>query len=231
LNSKTHPDPETLNWKRETRNLEPSESAMTVPPTMLRFAQEAVNFALRLDLQTLARLGELHGRRVRVGLTLTSGEPFDLDVLPSEAGLGLEPAGDAEPDVTIRGAPGVFARLILGEGAPRATGELAIRGDIELGNRFRAVFERLDIDWEEHASRFVGDIAAHELGRAVRALGAWGRGAARTLAADAGEFLQEESRLLPRRERLEEFLTGVDRLRDDAERLAKRLERIEAVRR
>jgi ubiquinone biosynthesis protein UbiJ len=193
---------------------------------MLLFAQEALNGLLRLDPDTLARLGEMHDRRIRLSLTLRPEEPMELDLLPSEAGLRLDPAGGAEPDVTIRGAPGVFARLVLGESAPRATGELAIRGDIELGNRFRAILERLDIDWEEHASRVVGDVAAHELGRALRAASGWVRGATHTLAADATEYLQEESRLLPRRERVEEFLGAVDRLRDDAERLARRLERL-----
>ena len=42
------------------------------------------------------------------------------------------------------------------------------------------------------------------------------------------EYLQEEGRDLPTRTEVEEFLSGVDQLRDDAERLEARLARVEA---
>jgi ubiquinone biosynthesis protein UbiJ len=43
------------------------------------------------------------------------------------------------------------------------------------------------------------------------------------------EFLQEEGRDVPTRVEVEEFLEGVDRLRDDAERLEAKLARLEAT--
>ena len=45
------------------------------------------------------------------------------------------------------------------------------------------------------------------------------------------EFLQEEGRDVPTRVEVEEFLEGVDHLRDDADRLEARLTRLEATRR
>jgi ubiquinone biosynthesis protein UbiJ len=45
------------------------------------------------------------------------------------------------------------------------------------------------------------------------------------------EYLQEEGRDLPTRVEVDEFLEGVDRLRDDTERLEAKLARIEASRR
>jgi ubiquinone biosynthesis protein UbiJ len=46
------------------------------------------------------------------------------------------------------------------------------------------------------------------------------------LGQDFTEYLQEEGRLLPSRYELESFLTEVDRLRDDGERLAARVNRL-----
>ena len=74
-------------------------------------------------------------------------------------------------------------------------------------------------------SRYVGDAAAHQIGNAVRDLMSWGRDAAERLSKDLAEYLQYESRDLPPRHEVQDFLNNVDKLRDDAERLAARLQR------
>ena len=86
-------------------------------------------------------------------------------------------------------------------------------------------------DWEEELSRLVGDVAAHRLGSVARGLADWGLKAADTLALDAGEFLTEESRQIPTRYELEEFLDAVDTMRNDVDRLEARLDRLVASRR
>jgi len=57
----------------------------------------------------------------------------------------------------------------------------------------------------------------------------WGRKASGSLTTNVVEFLQEEGRDVPTRVEAEEFLEGVDRLRDDADRLEARLARLEAT--
>jgi ubiquinone biosynthesis protein UbiJ len=188
---------------------------------------DAINRVLRYDPDTLARLAEIESRRVRLSLAMSAGEPVEFDVLPTRQGMQLLPPGDAQPDVSISGSTLTFARLAVAGGEPRASGELTIRGDIELGNRFRAILERIDIDWEEPIAQVTGDIAAHQIGRAARAAAAQAREAGRTLLMDFSEYLREESRLAAGRGHVEGFLAAVDRLRDDAERLEKRLARIE----
>jgi ubiquinone biosynthesis protein UbiJ len=82
-------------------------------------------------------------------------------------------------------------------------------------------------DLEEHAARWLGDVPAHALGEAARAAGAWLGRAARALRADTAEFLQEESRALPAPLEAQAFYADVERLRDDVERAAARLSRLE----
>lgn len=191
---------------------------------MLFLTQEAVNRILRLDPDTLARLGELDGKCILVRLAGAGGD-LEFFLFPSAAGLRLRATHDGAPDVTLRGDVPVFARLVLGRGAARA-GELQISGDIELGQHFQRLLKQIDLDWEEQAARVVGDVAAHRLGRMVRGLRNWARQSRTYLEQDAREYLVEESRLLPRRDAVERFLRAVDRLRLDADRLEKRVGRL-----
>jgi ubiquinone biosynthesis protein UbiJ len=105
-------------------------------------------------------------------------------------------------------------------------GAVQINGDIDLGQRFQRLLEKIDIDWEEQAARVMGDVAAHQLGNALRDLRTWSTQSLHTLRADAAEYLQEESRLLPLRARAESFQRAVESLRLDAERLEQRFQRL-----
>jgi len=192
---------------------------------------EVINRVLWLDPDTLVRLGEMEGRVIAVELGEADAPAMTIYVLPSGSGLQLRTEFDGQADVTISGHVPVFARLLTGARAlhPSRGGGLHIRGDLELGQQFQRVLERIDIDWEEHASRVIGDMAAHRLGNAARAARAWAREAGETLLADAREYLQEESRLLARHEQVEHFLREVDRLRADLDRLESRINRLPGI--
>lgn len=194
------------------------------PPFLIPL-EAAVNRVLRLDPDTLARLGELDGKCIAVHLA-REGRDVEFFLFPSASGFRVRATPDGVPDVTIRGDVPVFARLVFGGNGAARAGELQISGDIELGQHFQRLLKQIDLDWEEQAARVVGDVAAHQLGRAVRGLRAWARQSRGYLEQDAREYLVEESRLLPRRESVEQFLRAVDTLRADADRLEKRLDQL-----
>jgi ubiquinone biosynthesis protein UbiJ len=56
---------------------------------------------------------------------------------------------------------------------------------------------------------------------------AWARKVQRTVGENVAEYLQEESRDLVNKPELEEFLRGVDALRETADRVEARLVRLE----
>ena len=85
----------------------------------------------------------------------------------------------------------------------------------------------MDIDWEELLSRWVGDIAAHQLGKFGRSLREWAGETKRTLEMDISEYLREESDLVARQEDVAEFVDAVDTLRGDLDRLEESLKQIE----
>ncbi|MCR4302240.1 MAG: SCP2 sterol-binding domain-containing protein [Sulfuricaulis sp.] len=188
--------------------------------------EEVVNRALRLDPDTLARLGELQGKVIC--LRTAGDHPFEIIVLPDVSGLRLQSQLEREPDVTLAGDIPVIFRIALRRIFPDvlAAGEVQISGDINLGHRFQRILEQADIDWEEQAARVLGDVPAHQLGNAMRDFSGWSKQALYTLKQDLGEYLQEESRLLPVRSRARAFRQSVETLQHDLEKLEQHLARL-----
>ena len=131
-------------------------------------------------------------------------------------------------DASLAGTP--IALLALA--GPRAEGALRgggvrIEGDAEIAQKFRDLLAQAQPDFEEELARVIGDVAARQVANVARSFLGWGRKASDSLATSVVEYLQEEGRDLPTRVEVEEFLAGVDHLRDDAERLEARLARLE----
>lgn len=202
---------------------------MNADQTFTPWLEAAINRLLRLDPDTLVRIGDLEGKVIR--LRIAGAPSREIFVLPSKTGLHLRDRHDGEPNVTLTGDVPVFARLALRRLIPDvvATGEVQISGDIELGQRFQRLLEKIDIDWEEQAARVLGDVAAHQLGNVLRDMRVWSNQTLQTLGQDLAEYLQEESRLLPSSARAEAFGQAVETLRHEVERLEKRLERLRAM--
>jgi ubiquinone biosynthesis protein UbiJ len=132
--------------------------------------------------------------------------------------------GDAGADAEIVGGP--FGLLALGAASPDAViqrGDVEIRGDAELAQKFRELVLLLRPDPEEELSRVVGDIPAHQVGRFARMALGWTHTAATTTLQNIAEYLgHERQHLVPRNEG-EQFLRGVDAVREDVDRLDARI--------
>jgi ubiquinone biosynthesis protein UbiJ len=108
-------------------------------------------------------------------------------------------------------------------------GDVAIRGDTEVAGKFRELAMLLRPDIEEELARLVGDTPAHQAVRLARMAGNFGRQALRTGVRNVAEYLaHERSDLVPRAE-AEDFYRGVERLREDLDRLEARARLIEAA--
>ena len=108
-------------------------------------------------------------------------------------------------------------------------GDVNIRGDAELAQRFRELAMLLKPDVEEELSKLIGDAPAHQALRLARAVTGFGRRAVNTGVRNVAEYLaHERGDLVPRAE-AEDFYRGVERLREDLDRLDARARLIEAA--
>ena len=142
--------------------------------------------------------------------------------------LELTTECDAEPDVVIAGSLITLARM-AGEPGVRALrdGSLELTGDAHLADDFQQLLEYAKPDFEEELSGVVGDVAAHRLGEMARGIGNWAENEGSTMGANIREYLQEESRDAPSRYEVDRFADNVGVLRDDVDRLAARIGRLQ----
>ncbi|MCB1775093.1 MAG: SCP2 sterol-binding domain-containing protein [Gammaproteobacteria bacterium] len=200
---------------------------MTIRDLALEGIEQSINGLLALDPVALQRLARLHGRCV--GLQL-DGIGLTLYFVPGHDGrLQLLGSIEGEPDCTLSGSPLDLVRAGDEDHghAQLFAGNVRIDGDTALAQRFSEALAGLDIDWEEQLSRLTGDIAAHEIGRGVRAAARQGERMRDVTAANLSEYLTEEARLLPHPFEVDQFLTDVDTLRDDVARLEARIALLE----
>ncbi len=198
---------------------------MSSREAFLLVLEQALNRYLALDPDALGRMVPLHGRRIALQLR---GLDDGICLIPGPDGIQVYALDmDGEADCVLCGTPLGFARMGRGEAARELFGgAVEIRGDSELAQAFGELIQALDIDWEEQLSRYTGDLLAHQIGRGLRSAGAWGLEARATLTQDLGEYLQEEARLLPCRDKVQDFASDIDALRDDMDRLEARIKRL-----
>jgi len=143
-------------------------------------------------------------------------------------GFNFFDAADRPADTIIIATPLALMRMLSNENRSNQLfdGDAEIRGNMDTAQQLNDMFNALDVDWEEHLSRLTGDIIAHQIGSAVRSRRDRCKRSIATFEDDVTNYLQEEKRLLPTRREVETFLSRVDVLRGDVERLEQRLARL-----
>lgn len=185
----------------------------------------SLNRLLSLDPESAERMKDLDGRTVAIHLTAPELR-IHVGFQASTVTLAQAPAEQtATPDAAIAGTPG--ALLALARDPERGGTDVAFSGDLGLVRDLRTLLARLDPDLEEPLAQLLGDMPAHKLGNAARDLTDWLTKTRQAAEAGLAEYLTEERRELPTAVETEQFLTDVDRLREDADRLDARLRQLE----
>lgn len=102
-------------------------------------------------------------------------------------------------------------------------GDVTIRGDAEIAQKFRELAMLLKPDVEEELSKLIGDTPAHQALRFVRGVAGFGRRAATTSVRNVAEYFAHETRDLVPRAEAEDFYRSVESLREDLDRIEARI--------
>ena len=157
---------------------------------------------------------------------LLAREGWARDRLTRFAGQALELRLPLAPTVRVCIAPD--GRLEPDGPEPSASITLAgVRGDSELAAELRYLARHLRPDVEEELSRLIGDVAAHRVGLALRALVNWQRDAAQRLTEAAADYAVDEQRALVRRAEHEQLAADIARLTQALDTLEQRIARLD----
>jgi ubiquinone biosynthesis protein UbiJ len=198
----------------------PYIAAIAIDAMLSSTIEKILNRGLPRSPRARELCGELAGRSLGVevrGLTR---------ILVTSSGPALHCTTDATgvADADVSGS--ALNLLALAGSAPEAVlqkGSVQIRGDADVAAKYRELGRLLTPDLEEELSLAIGDVPAHQLGRLARAIIGWSRESAATAAQNFAEyFAHERADLVPRAE-AEQFTAGVDKVREDVDRLEARI--------
>lgn len=182
--------------------------------------QKALNQALSLDEATPAKIKALHGKVLEMIVSPLNVHFF---IRFAHHEIQLLTTYDGHPDTVIHSSPlGLIRLSLLPASKVRSlfNDKIRLSGDIELGQQVKKLFDELDIDWEGHLAHFTGDVVAHQIGSFFRQGLAFKHRMDKSMRHNVTEYLQEEARVFPPREEVNNFFDDVDELSLRAERLA-----------
>lgn len=208
-------------------------------PLAGRALEAALNRAVALDPDTRDALQALDGRSVVLALDAAES-PLAMRLQVAGTQLRVGPV-DAEqtPDLAVRSTLGGMLSFgmqsllpkLLGkrddDEAAVPVGRMRIEGDAELARRLQRLAERFDPDWQQPFTAIFGDVLGVQIANGVAAALRQARTGGQKFAESAAEYLTEESRDVVPRAELDAFHDDVDTLRDDTERLAARIARLQ----
>lgn len=152
-------------------------------------------------------------------------------LLPIPNGVQLRTELSGSADLTLTGHPLALAKLGV-RGVQRAdlfSGEIDMAGDSALAELLARLFQINRAQWIQTVRELIGPLLMDQLTVLSRSARTWGSQTTLNLQQNLGEFLREEVRQVPSDTEAQEFLSEVDRLRDDCDRLEIRIERLRGL--
>ncbi len=140
-------------------------------------------------------------------------------------GLLKAAAAGASPHVVIRTRLADLP-LIL-QDRERAVAYVRIEGDADFANALSKLSQSLKWEAEEDLARVFGDVAARRLAGTAKSVLSGAQAKRRALEENLAEYFLEENPMLVRAHPVADFGGEVGKLRDDVERLEKRLRKLQ----
>ena len=186
---------------------------------MAAMLETGINGVLSLDENSAGRLQRLEGRVLELEL---QGVGITLYITANDDRFRVSTEHEGEIDTTISGTPGGLFAFGMPEWASNSSG-VEISGNANLARDLEALFSKMEPDWAEPLSQVFGDVIGHQLASLFKQGTDWAKSAASSSAESVAEFLREDSGMTVDRNSLDEFLDGVDQLRDATDRLEARM--------
>lgn len=188
----------------------------------LNSLEKAVNAYLLQDEQSSVYLKKLAGKTLGIEL-LPMQLAFNCSF--SDTRLQITMGDEIVVHTKIKGTPLQLSAALFHTTQRKQffAEDLKIEGDAELAQDVIHLFDQVQIDWEEHLARLIGDVPAVQLTKAVNSFKQWLTQSSSDFTQDINDYLHEEAACVPPRAELQTFFSDIDTLRMDTDRLEARI--------
>ncbi len=197
----------------------------SLKPLAGRALEQALNRVLALDPDTQAAISKLDQRRIQLALEAPA---IALEISVDGNQLRVGPVLDSEADLGIRSTlSGALSQLPFFRSSNAApVGKVRINGDAELARQLQKLAKNFDPDWDKPFAEVFGVVIGPQIAKAMREAFKQGVVIAKKFSQDSVDFLTEESRDVVSGAEQAAFNEDVDDLRDRAERILARFEKL-----
>lgn len=153
------------------------------------------------------------------------------------ANCGVRLSAISSEDLGVTATASVSAKatsllsLLLATSEPAALSnpEIEISGDAQFVHAIFQSLKNLDIRWDDLLAPWIGDHSTHLAKTGSDSINQWSRQSKAGISATLHDYLNEESRLLPARGKLDQFNDRMDELKLRIDRAKARIARLEQV--
>ena len=160
-----------------------------------------------------------------------SGKTVAIHLGPASANLtilengGLAISGESSTcDASISLSPSLALRILANDTS--AANQVQITGNMELAKTLAKVLQGMQWDYEDDLSKIIGDIPATQVNTFAKKTFYEAKSKVINVTEMLSEYWQEENPIIAKKRHVESFIKEVDQLRDDVERLEKRIEKL-----
>lgn len=195
--------------------------------TALLLPLEALlNGMLALDAASRGRLAALEGKT----LAVQSVQPeLALYVSIRNGKLRLAPLFEGAATATLQGPASGLLRLLVQAETPASLAPfgVALQGSTGFMQDLQLLLRDLDVDWEFHLGRIIGDLPVAAMARGIESTLAFSGQTLEAARTNASEYLTHESGLFPAQSAVAQFEAGLQELSMQLDRLEARLAQLE----
>ncbi len=184
-------------------------------------AELILNAVLRQDPESRDNLKQFVHRSIAIKIETIN---CTIIVKMEDQQLLLDSNTNTDADLTISAT--IIALIKLWQNPNNLfSKDIEIQGDTQLAKQLSDLLSNFGLDWEALISYLTGYTMAHPLAYGLRQATVWAKSAHTSMKQNLAEYLREEIKLLPDQSPITYYLTGIDKLRADCDRLAARINR------
>ena len=194
-----------------------------IDATLTGSIESAINAYLATRPSARNTLSKLAGQSL--GITLLPQEQR-ITLIFSDDQVAVMREFDGEPTTHLTGAASDLLKLLNDPNSVMFGQGVEVKGDSALLQRLSHAFDNPSLDWEDWLADQIGDLPAAMIMKPINQSIEWANSSRQTLTTTAKEYLQEEINLLPTRVEFEGFIDDTRQLKQRAELIERRLERL-----